>query len=65
MKTLTFACKRNFGEANNVEVKLNPEKATIRVFAYKTVVETVEDPDKEISLEEARELKKLMKSAIK
>mgnify|MGYP002802773891 FL=1 len=55
---LTFACKRNFGEANNVEVKLNPEKATIRVFAYKTVVETVEDPDKEISLEEARELKK-------
>ena len=56
---LTFACKRNFGEANNVEVKLNPEKATIRVFAYKTVVETVEDPDRQISLEDARKVKEI------
>lgn len=55
---LTFACKKHFGEATNVEVKLNPEKATIKVYSYKNVVETVEDPDKEISLEDAREIKK-------
>ncbi len=55
---LTFACKKHFGEATNVEVKLNPEKATIKVYSYKNIVETVEDPDKEISLEEAREIKK-------
>lgn len=55
---LTFACKKHFGEATNVEVKLNPEKSTIRVLSYKNVVETVEDPDKEISLEEAQEIKK-------
>ena len=57
---LTFACKKHFGEATNVEVKLNPEKSTIRVLSYKNVVETVEDPDKEISLEEAQEIKKIL-----
>jgi len=55
---LTFACKKHFGEATNVEVKLNPEKATIKVYSYKNIVEVVEDPDKEISLEDAREIKK-------
>lgn len=55
---LTFACKKHFGEATNVDVKLNPEKATIKVYSYKNVVETVEDPDKEISLEEAKAIKK-------
>ncbi len=58
---LTFACKKNFGEAYDVTVKVNPEKATIRVYAYKTVVDEVEDPDKQISLDEAREIKKSYK----
>ncbi len=54
---LISAYKKHFGEARNAEVTLNPEKGTIKVVAYKTVVEEVEDPDKEISLEEAHELK--------
>lgn len=54
---LTSAYKKNFGEAKSATVKLNPEKNTIKVYAYKTVVEEVEDPDKEISLEEAQQLK--------
>lgn len=58
---LTFACKKHYGEANNIEVKLNPEKTTIRVFAYKNVVDEVTDPDKEISLEDARLVKKSIK----
>lgn len=55
---LACACKKHLGEATNVEVKLNPEKYTIRVFSYKNIVEVVEDPDKEISLEDAQEIKK-------
>lgn len=54
---LTSAYKKNFGEAKSATVKLNPEKNTIKVLAYKTVVETVEDPDKEISLEDAKQIK--------
>lgn len=54
---LMSAYKKDFGEAQSVSVKLNPEKNTIKVVAYKTVVEEVLDPDKEISVEEARAIK--------
>lgn len=55
---LTSAYKKMYGEAKNALVKLNPEKNTIRIYSYKTIVETVEDPDKEMTLEEARKIKK-------
>ena len=55
---LTSAYKKNFGEAKSASVKLNPEKNTIRVYSYKTVVAEVVDPDKEISLEDAKKIKK-------
>lgn len=58
---LTIACKKNFGEASNVVVKTNPDKFTIRAYISKTVVETVETPEKEISLEDARLIKKSYK----
>ena len=58
---LTSAYKKDFGEAQSVSVKLNPEKATIKVIAYKTIVEEVVDPDKEISLEEAKSQKSTYK----
>ena len=58
---LTSAYKKNFGEAMSAEVKLDPEKATIKVYSYKTVVEEVEDPDKEISLDDAKGIKKSYK----
>ena len=58
---LTSAYKKNFGEAQSAEVKLNPEKNTIKVLAYKTVVEEVEDPDKQISLADAKRLKSTYK----
>jgi len=54
---LTSAYKKYFKEARSATVKLNPEKNTIKILAYKTVVDEVEDPDKEISLEEAKKLK--------
>ncbi len=58
---LTSAYKKNFGEAKSAFVKLNPEKNSIKVYSYKTVVEEVEDPDKEISLVEAKLIKKSSK----
>ena len=58
---LTIACKKNYGEASNIVVKIFPEKTAIRVYISKTVVETVETPEKEISLEDARLIKKSYK----
>ncbi len=55
---LTSAYKKMYGEAKNALVKLNPEKNTIKIYSYKKIVEEPEDMDKEISLEEARKLKK-------
>ncbi len=54
---LTSAYKKDFGEAMKASVKLNPEKSTIKVYSYKTVVDEVEDPDKEVALEDAQKLK--------
>lgn len=50
---LTSAYKKNFGEAMSAFVKLIPEKNTIKLYAYKSVVEEVEDSEKQISVEEA------------
>lgn len=58
---LTSAYKKMYGEAKSAMVKLYPERNTIRIYSYKTVVDNVEDEDKEISLEEARLSKKSYK----
>ncbi len=58
---LTSAYKKMYGEAKSAMVKLNPEKNTIKILSYKTIVNEVTDPDKEISLAEARLIKKSFK----
>ena len=58
---LASAYKKMYGEAKSALVKLNPEKATIKIYSYKTVVEDVSDPDKEIALSEAKLIKKSYK----
>ena len=58
---LSSAYKKHAGDASDVIVKLNDEKCSIRFFATKTVVEEVVDQDKEISLQEAKEIKKSSK----
>lgn len=55
---LVSAFKRETGEARHVSVKLNELRSEIKVYAFKVVVEEVTDPDKELTLEEAREIKK-------
>ncbi len=60
-QALTAAFKKLSGKAENSEVKINPEKCTIKTYFYRTVVDVVEDEDKEISLEEAKKLKSTYK----
>ena len=56
-QALTAAYKKNSGMAQNAQVKLNPEKHTIKIYSYRTVVDNVEDEEKEISLEDAKQIK--------
>ncbi|MGN1060258.1 MAG: transcription termination factor NusA [Candidatus Coproplasma sp.] len=59
---LVSACKKQAqGPVGEVDVKLNPEKGSIEFYTVKTVVEEVEDKDSQITLEEAREIKKSAK----
>lgn len=60
-QALTSAYKKMYGEAKSAMVRLLPEKNTIKVYSYKTVVDEVTDPDKEISLAEAKLIKKSYK----
>ena len=48
--------KKNFNSAQNVRVDLNRETGAVRVLARKDVVEVVEDPRLQISLEQARQI---------
>ena len=58
---LTTAYKRNFDEVRPVEVELKPEKYSIEIYAYQTIVAEVENPDSEISLQDAKLIKKTSK----
>jgi len=51
---LVSAYKRNFGSAQNVSAKIDPDTGKAQVFIEKTVVEQVQDDRFEIDLEGAR-----------
>ncbi len=50
---LISAYKRDRNGLDNVRVEIDKDKQTIRMFEQKNIVETVEDPETEISLEDA------------
>ena len=52
--SLVAACNRDFGKNAIVKVNMDRETGAISVFVEKTVVEEVEDPAVEISLEDAK-----------
>lgn len=52
--SLVAACKNEYGKADNIRVTMNRETGEVKVFADKTVVEEVEDPEMEISVADAR-----------
>ncbi len=47
--------KRKFGKEVESEVSVNKSTGEIRIFVVKNIVENVEDPKREISLEEAKQ----------
>ena len=49
--------KDNPAMGQNISVKLNPNTGDVGVYALKTVVETVDDPEREISLPDAQLVK--------
>jgi len=53
---LVSAYKKNYGTSQNVRVNIDRETGDIEVFMRKDIVETVEDDQLEVSLEEAREV---------
>ena len=52
-QSLIQACKNHYGKADNVKVSIDPQTCDFSVYAERTVVEQVEDPVMEISLENA------------
>ena len=58
---LISAYKKEKGARENVCVEINEAKKDIKVYQQKLVVETVEDPELEISLEDAQKLSKSSK----
>lgn len=53
---LTTGARKYLKKPINVEARVDREKGTIEVFTRQTVVEVVEDPEMQISVEEAREI---------
>lgn len=51
--SLLTACKKNFGSAQNITVNFDREKGDLKVLAEKEVVDKVEDPELQISLNDA------------
>ena len=52
--SLLTACKNHFGKADNVRVSIDRETCDYELYMEKEVVEEVEDPVMQISLEDAR-----------
>jgi N utilization substance protein A len=52
---LQTAAKKRFGQAENIQVEIDPKSGEISVVSKKIIVETVSNPKAEISLQEARQ----------
>jgi len=55
---LVSAFKREQGGNSNVKITLDPKKKDVKVFALKEIVDVVEDPALQISLEDAKKISK-------
>ena len=55
---LVSAFKKEYGSNTNVRVNIDPVKEDVRVYQQKEVVEVVEDPGTQISLEDAKAISK-------
>lgn len=55
-ESLVAAAKKNISGASNVSVTINPKTGNIDVYCEKEIVDNVEVPAQEITLEDAREI---------
>ncbi|MBD5471533.1 MAG: transcription termination/antitermination protein NusA [Lachnospiraceae bacterium] len=55
--SLLTACKNHFGKSDNVKVEIDRDTCDFLCYAEKEVVEEVEDPVLQLSLEQAQEIK--------
>lgn len=53
--SLLAACKNHFGKSDNIKVIIDRETGEVRVYAVKDIVEFVEDPTLEMSIDQAKE----------
>lgn len=59
---LVIAYKKSTGySADNVKIKMNPEKGSVKFYATKQIVQEVTDAEREISLLDAKQIKKSYK----
>ena len=58
---LLAAYKKNYGEKDNVKVTINRNSGDVKVYSQRLIVENVENPEEEISLEDATSVKKRAK----
>lgn len=63
-KAIVIACKNYYGGNENVVFKIDPEKNSFDVKLVKTIVDEVEDPNFEVTLEEAAKINKRKKHAV-
>ena len=52
---LQTAAKKRFGQAENIQVEIDPKTGEISVVSKKIIVDTVSNPKAEVSLQEARQ----------
>src|SRR5213593_674091 len=53
-EAMLSAAKKTFGHEKNIEAKFNTDLGEVELFEIKTVVEHVEDPENQVTLEVAR-----------
>jgi N utilization substance protein A len=53
-QAMVAAARKVYGQTKDIEAQYNADTDEVDLYEYKTVVEEVEDPDCEISLDEAR-----------
>ncbi len=55
-QAMVAAARKVYGQTKDIEAQYNAESDEVELFEFKTVVDDVEDPDIEITLEDARKL---------
>jgi N utilization substance protein A len=53
-EAMLSAAKKTFGHEKNIEAKFNTDLGQVELFEVKTVVDQVEDPENQVTLDEAR-----------